>query len=99
MATQPNGILCGLVKTFDELYAELATRAQLRPDGSSTVEALDKGEHFIGKKIIEEAGEVWIAAEYQSDEELAEEMSQLMYWTQVMMLKRGLTPDDLYRYL
>mgnify|MGYP001941079560 FL=1 len=59
----------------------------------------DKGEHFIGKKIIEEAGEVWIAAEYQPDDELAEEMSQLLYWTQVMMLKRGLTPEDLYKYL
>ena len=31
--------------------------------------------------------------------ELAEEMSQLIYWTQVMMLKRGLTPDDIYKYL
>ena len=60
---------------------------------------MDKGEHFIGKKIIEEAGEVWIAAEYQSDEELAEEMSQLMYWTQVMMIKRGLTLEDVYKYL
>ena len=55
--------------------------------------------HHIGKKIIEEAGEVWIAAEYQSDEELAEEMSQLIYWTQVMMIKRGLRPEDIYKYL
>ncbi|NLA55029.1 MAG: phosphoribosyl-ATP diphosphatase, partial [Corynebacterium humireducens] len=59
----------------------------------------DKGVHHIGKKIIEEAGEVWIAAEYQSDEELAEEMSQLIYWTQVMMVARGLTPDDIYKNL
>lgn len=87
------------MKNFDELFAELATKAAERPSGSGTVEALDKGEHFIGKKIIEEAGEVWIAAEYQSDAELAEEMSQLLYWTQVMMLKRGLTPDDVYKYL
>ena len=84
------------MKNFDELFAELSTKAAERPSGSGTVEALDKGEHFIGKKIIEEAGEVWIAAEYQSD---AEEMSQLLYWTQVMMLKRGLTPDDVYKYL
>jgi len=87
------------VKNFDELFAELSTKASERPSGSGTVEALDKGEHFIGKKIIEEAGEVWIAAEYQSDAELAEEMSQLLYWTQVMMLKRGLNPDDVYKYL
>ena len=50
-------------------------------------------------KVLEEAGEVWIAAEYQSDEELAEEMSQLLYWLQVMAHKRGLTLDDIYRYL
>ena len=61
--------------------------------------AFDKGAHHLGKKIIEEAGEVWIAAEYQSDEELAEEMSQLIYWLQVMMLKRGLRPEDIYKYL
>lgn len=87
------------MKTFDALFAELTAKAAERPAGSGTIEALDRGEHFIGKKIIEEAGEVWIAAEYQSDAELAEEMSQLLYWTQVMMIKRGLTPDDLYRYL
>lgn len=87
------------MKNFDDLFAELSTKAAERPEGSGTVEALDKGPHFIGKKIIEEAGEVWIAAEYQSDEELAEEMSQLMYWTQVMMVQRGLTPDDIYKYL
>ncbi|CAM4204900.1 MULTISPECIES: phosphoribosyl-ATP diphosphatase [Corynebacterium] len=87
------------MKSFDDLFAELTQKTTDRPAGSGTVDALDKGAHFIGKKIIEEAGEVWIAAEYQSDEELAEEMSQLLYWTQVMMLKRGLTPDDLYKYL
>lgn len=87
------------MKNFDSLFAELTDRAAARPAGSGTVEALDKGVHHIGKKIIEEAGEVWIAAEYQSDEELAEEMSQLIYWTQVMMVARGLTPDDIYKHL
>lgn len=87
------------VKTFDALFAELTQKSADRPASSGTVEALDKGEHFIGKKIIEEAGEVWIASEYQSDAELAEEMSQLIYWTQVMMIKRGLTPEDIYKYL
>lgn len=87
------------MKNFETLFTELAEKADQRPAGSGTVVALDKGEHFIGKKIIEEAGEVWIAAEYQSNDELAEEMSQLLYWTQVMMLKRGLTPEDLYKYL
>ncbi|WP_448859272.1 phosphoribosyl-ATP diphosphatase [Corynebacterium propinquum] len=88
-----------VVKNFDELHAELAQKAQQRPEGSGTVQALDAGVHHIGKKIIEEAGEVWIAAEYQSDEELSEEISQLLYWAQVMMVARGLNPNDIYRYL
>ena len=87
------------MKNFENLFAELSEKAAQRPAGSGTVAALDKGEHHIGKKTIEEAGEVWIAAEYQSDAELAEEMSQLLYWIQVMMLKRGLTPEDIYNYL
>lgn len=87
------------VKTFETLFAELQDRAASRPEGSGTVEALDAGVHAQGKKILEEAGEVWIAAEYQSDEELAEEISQLLYWTQVLMVGRGLTLDDVYKHL
>ncbi len=85
--------------TFDEMFQTITARAAERPDGSSTVQALDAGVHFIGKKVLEEAGEVWLAAEHGSDQELAEEMSQLVYWMQVMMVHRGLTPADVFRYL
>lgn len=87
------------MKNFDSLFEELRERAETRPEGSGTVKALDSGLHTLGKKVIEEAGEVWLAAEYQSEDELAEEISQLMYWCQVIMLKRGLTPEDIYKYL
>ncbi|MER7011347.1 phosphoribosyl-ATP diphosphatase [Saccharopolyspora sp. NPDC000359] len=87
------------MKTFDELFAELQERARTRPEGSSTVAALDAGVHAQGKKVLEEAGEVWLAAEHESDEQLAEEISQLLYRLQVIMLERGLTPQDVYRYL
>jgi phosphoribosyl-ATP pyrophosphohydrolase len=87
------------VKTFDELFAELRDRAINRPVGSGTVAALDAGVHAQGKKVLEEAGEVWIAAEHESDERLAEEVSQLLYRVQVLMLGRNLTLDDVYRYL
>jgi len=87
------------VKTFDELFAELTDKATTRPAGSGTVAALDSGVHTLGKKIIEEAGEVWLAAEYESDESLGEEISQLLYWLQVMMIKRGLSLEDVYRHL
>jgi phosphoribosyl-ATP pyrophosphohydrolase len=87
------------MKSFDTLWVELAEKALLRPEGSATVAALDAGVHTIGKKILEEAGEVWLAAEHESDEALAEEISQLIYHLQTLMLARGLTPDDIYRYL
>ena len=87
------------MKTFDELFAELRERAELRPEGSGTVAALDAGVHAQGKKVLEEAGEVWIAAEHESDDRLAEEVSQLLYRVQVLMLGRGLSLDDVYRHL
>lgn len=87
------------MKTFDGLFAELTAIAAARPEGSGTVAQLDRGVHAIGKKIVEEAAEVWMASEYQTLDETAEEMSQLIYHVQTMMVKLGLTPDDIYRYL
>lgn len=87
------------MKSFDSLWSELSAKAATRPEGSGTVAALDAGIHSIGKKILEEAGEVWLAAEHESDEALAEEISQLIYHLQTLMLARGLKPDDIYKYL
>ena len=87
------------MKSFEALFAELADRAVTRPEGSGTVAALDAGVHAQGKKLLEEAGEVWLAAEHESDEALAGELSQLFYWAQVIMVGRGLTLDDVYRHL
>ncbi|MFD5214848.1 phosphoribosyl-ATP diphosphatase [Microbacterium sp. NPDC058345] len=87
------------MKTFDELFAELQSTAQTRPEGSGTVAQLDRGVHAIGKKIVEEAAEVWMAAEYESSENAAEEISQLLYHLQVMMLAKGLSLEDVYRHL
>lgn len=87
------------VKTFESLFAELTERAASRPEGSGTVAALDAGVHAQGKKVLEEAGEVWIAAEHESDEALAEEISQLLYWVQVLMVGKGLSLEDVYRHL
>ena len=87
------------MKTFDALFAELTDKATTRPEGSGTVAQLDAGVHAIGKKIVEEAAEVWMAAEHESDERAAEEISQLLYHLQVLLLARGLTLDDVYAHL
>lgn len=87
------------MKDFDQLWTELSEKASTRPEGSGTVVALDAGLHAMGKKIIEEAGEVWLAAEHESDEALALEISQLIYRLQIVMLARGISPTDIYRVL
>ena len=87
------------VKTFEELFAELAQRAADRPEGSGTVAALDAGVHAQGKKVLEEAGEVWLAAEHEDDDHLALEISQLLYRVQVIMLGRGISIEQVYRHL
>ncbi|MCU1529510.1 MAG: hisE [Frondihabitans sp.] len=87
------------MKSFDDLFVELSAKAAERPEGSGTVAELDAGVHQIGKKIVEEAAEVWMAAEYEGDVATAEEISQLLYHLQVLMLAKGLTPADVYRHL
>lgn len=87
------------MKTFDELFTELTRKLEERPPGSGTVAALDDGIHSIGKKLVEEAAESWMAAEHESKERAAEELSQLLYHAQVMMLACGLTLDDIYAHL
>jgi phosphoribosyl-ATP pyrophosphohydrolase len=87
------------VKTFDSLFAELSKRIAERPEGSRTVAEFDAGVHTIGKKIVEEAAEVWMAAEYETNDETAGEISQLLYHLQVLMLAKGLTLEDVNRHL
>jgi phosphoribosyl-ATP pyrophosphohydrolase len=87
------------VKTFEELWAELSAKAVERPEGSGTVQQLDAGVHAIGKKLVEEAAESWMAAEHETPERAAEEISQLLYHAQVLMLACDLTLDDVYTHL
>ncbi|MDT4995336.1 MAG: phosphoribosyl-ATP pyrophosphohydrolase [Actinoplanes sp.] len=87
------------MKTFEELFAELQAKAEQRSPGSATVAALDKGVHFIGKKVVEEAAESWMAAEHEGPERAAEEISQLLYQAQVLMIATGLDLEDVYRHL
>lgn len=87
-------------KTFDELFRELQHKAATGdPSTSRTAELVASGIHSIGKKVVEEAAEVWMAAEYESAGRTAEEISQLLYHVQVMMVARGISLDDVYAHL
>lgn len=87
------------MKSFDSLWDELEKKKVERPAGSRTVAELDAGIHAIGKKVLEEAGEVWMAAEHQSEDQLALEISQLLYHLQVMAIARGISRDEIYKHL
>ena len=86
-------------KSFEELFAELTAKAADGAPGSRTVELVQAGVHTIGKKIVEEAAEVWMAAEYEGADRAAEEISQLLYHLQVLMVARGITLADVYTHL
>ncbi|MCX5408576.1 phosphoribosyl-ATP diphosphatase [Streptomyces sp. NBC_00335] len=86
-------------KSFEELFTELQLKANGDPGTSRTAELVGKGVHAIGKKVVEEAAEVWMAAEYEGKEAAAEEISQLLYHVQVMMVARGITLEDVYAHL
>ncbi len=87
------------MKRFEELFVELKEKIEQNDPNSGTVKEFAKGKHFIGKKIVEEAGEVWMAAEYEGRAKTAEEISQLLYHLQVMMIANDLELEDVYKYL
>jgi phosphoribosyl-ATP pyrophosphohydrolase len=87
------------MKTFDGLWAELSAKVASGDPESSTVRHVAAGVHSIGKKVVEEAAEVWMAAEHEGHARTAEEISQLLYQVQALMLALGLTPDDVYQTL
>ena len=87
------------MKRFEELFDELQDKVERQDPDSGTVRAVNGGTHAIGKKILEEAGEVWMAAEHESKDRTAEEISQLLYHLQVMMIARGLDLEDVYEHL
>lgn len=87
------------MKRFEELFEELTAKAVAKDPESGTVKELERGKHFIGKKIVEEAAEVWMAAEHEGNERAAEEISQLLYHLQVMMIASKISLEDVYKHL
>ncbi len=87
------------MKTFDQLFAELSAKVASGDSTSGTVTAINSGVHSVGKKVVEEAAEAWMAAEHESKERAAQEISQLIYWTQALMLASDVSLEDVYREL
>jgi phosphoribosyl-ATP pyrophosphohydrolase len=88
-----------MAKTIEDLYQELTDKIKANDPESRTVVEFNGGTHTIGKKIVEEAAEVWMACEHEGKEAATEEISQLIYHTLVMMLRNDITLDDVYGVL
>ena len=86
-------------KTFEDLYLELSQKLATGDTNSASVRLVQAGTHAIGKKIVEEAAEVWMAAEYEGKEALALEISQLIYHLEILMHAHELSVQDIYKNL
>lgn len=79
---------------FDEIMEEVEERKRVRVENSYTNYLFDKGIDKIGKKVIEEAGEVVIAAKNQDKQEIVNEVSDLLYHSFVLMADQNVSLED-----
>lgn len=88
-----------MVKSFDSLYSELVQKVQHEDSASATYRIVSAGVHACGKKVVEEAAEAWMAAEHEGHDRAADEIAQLLYTVQCLMLASDVSLDDVYRRL
>jgi len=84
---------------FETVIDEVKDRKKSPIEGSYTNYLFDEGIDKISKKIIEEAGEVVIAAKNNDREELIFEISDLLYHTIVMMEEQEIDLADIKKEL
>lgn len=87
------------MKTFETLHAELAGKWARHDPGSGTVRLLTGGVHAVGKKVVEEAAEAWMAAEHEDADRAAEEISQLLYHAAVLMIAADVPLEAVQEHL
>jgi phosphoribosyl-ATP pyrophosphohydrolase len=85
--------------TFEEMVILAESRKREMPPGKSTTALFDGGTHAIGKKLVEEAAESWMAARYEGRDDLALELSQVLYYVACMMAENGIALDEVYARL
>ena len=88
-----------VLMTFEEMYALACQRKKEMPEGKGTTELFKKGPHGIGKKLVEEAAESWMAARFESHDAQCLELSQVLYYVAVMMAEKGIKLEEVYAKL
>jgi len=85
--------------TFEEMVELARSRKAAMPEGSATAALFAGGSHAIGKKLVEEAAESWMAARFEGQDALAGELSQVLYYVACMMAEKELELEDVYGHL
>jgi phosphoribosyl-ATP pyrophosphohydrolase len=84
---------------LQRLTETLEARKQASPDSSYVAKLFGKGEDAILKKVIEEAGEVLLAAKDGDGTHLVYEVADLWFHTLVLLARHGLSADDVLNEL
>lgn len=79
---------------FHQVMEEIEDRKKVKVENSYTNYLYDKGIDKIGKKVIEEAGEIVIAAKNQSKEEVINECSDLLFHSFVLLANQNISLHD-----
>jgi phosphoribosyl-ATP pyrophosphohydrolase len=87
------------VEVIDQIFEVIARRQREMPPDSYVAECLRRGWPYIARKLIEEATEASIAAREESDERLASEISDLIFFALVMLVHRGIDPEKVWAEL
>ena len=84
---------------LDRLETLIRERQSKTPAGSYTAALFAKGPNKIAQKFGEEAIEVLIAAQSQTQERLIEESADLMYHMTVLLVEHGVSWEDVWTAL
>ena len=100
LLTLPGGRSSSMgMRIIQSVYDQVLDRKAHPKEGSYTNMLLNKGVDKIGKKVVEEAAEVLIAAKNRSREEVSFEVADLMYHLTVLLADQGMCWDDIYAEL
>ena len=100
LLTLPGGRSSSMgMRIIQSVYDQVLDRKAHPKEGSYTNMLLNKGVDKIGKKVVEEAAEVLIAAKNHSREEVSFEVADLMYHLTVLLADQGMCWDDIYAEL
>ena len=85
--------------TLEEMFALAVERRDAPEPEGATGALLAAGVDAIGKKLLEEAAESWIAARHETSEQVALELSQVLYYVALLATRAGVGLDELYEQL